>query len=82
MTLFDLQGVKIKDLLPSPAADLEVVHMTSFARAVRSRKPAELTADVLEGHRSASCCHLANISHLLGQQARPEAVQERVHGTW
>jgi predicted dehydrogenase len=80
LTLFDRQGAKIKDLAPSPAFDLEVAHMTSFLSAVRSRKRAELTAEALEGHRSASCCHLANISYRLGQQARPEAVQERVHG--
>ena len=82
LTLFDRQGAKIKDLHPSPAADLEVAHMTSFLSAVRSCKRAELTAAALEGHLSAACCHLANISYRLGQQARPEAVQERVHGTW
>jgi hypothetical protein len=37
---------------------------------------ADLNADVLQGHLSATCCHLANISHRLGQAAAPEAVIE------
>lgn len=36
-----------------------------------------MNADVLQGHLSATCCHLANISHRLGQPAAPEAVVER-----
>ena len=39
----------------------------NFIAAVRSRKPQDLDAHILEGHYSASLCHLANISHRLGK---------------
>jgi predicted dehydrogenase len=78
LTLVDRQGAKIKDLQPSASTGLEVAHMNSFLRAVRSRQRADLTAEALEGHLSTACCHLANTSYRLGQQARPEAVLERV----
>lgn len=35
---------------------------------MRSRKVEDLNADILEGHYSASLCHLANISYRLGQE--------------
>jgi predicted dehydrogenase len=38
----------------------------SFLAAVRSRKVADLNADVEIGHYSAALCHLANISYRLG----------------
>ncbi len=44
-------------------------HFDNFARAVRSRKVADLNADISEGHISASLCHLANISYRLGAEA-------------
>lgn len=40
----------------------------NFIHCVRSRKVAELHADVLEGHYSAALCHLANISYRLGEE--------------
>lgn len=43
-------------------------HMTNFLKAVRSRKPEDLNADVQIGVRSADLCHLANISYRLGGQ--------------
>jgi predicted dehydrogenase len=39
----------------------------NFLHAVRSRKPADLQADILEAHYSAALCHLANISYRLGK---------------
>jgi predicted dehydrogenase len=42
-------------------------HFGNFIAAVRSRKIDELNADILEGHHSASLCHLANVSYRLGQ---------------
>ena len=35
--------------------------------AVRSRRQEDLNADILEGHFSSACCHLANISYRLGK---------------
>jgi hypothetical protein len=43
-----------------PFSDLP--HFRNFLKAVRSRRSSDLTADVSEGHMSASMCHLANIA--------------------
>jgi predicted dehydrogenase len=43
-------------------------HFANFIAAVRSRKAADLNADILEGHHSAALCHLANISYRLGEE--------------
>ncbi len=42
-------------------------HFGNFIAAVRSRKPADLNADILEGHHSSALCHLANVSYRLGE---------------
>jgi predicted dehydrogenase len=41
-------------------------HFANFIDCVRSRKREDLSAEVLEGHRSATLCHLGNISYRLG----------------
>ena len=41
----------------------------NFIAAVRSRKPEDLDAHILEGHYSSALCHLANASHRLGEPA-------------
>jgi predicted dehydrogenase len=43
-------------------------HFANFIAAVRSRKAADLNADILEGHYSSALCHLANTSYRLGEQ--------------
>lgn len=43
-------------------------HFGNFIAAMRSRKVADLDADILEGHYSSALCHLANISYRLGEQ--------------
>ena len=43
-------------------------HFENFINAVRSRKIEDLNADIAEGHLSAACCHLGNISYRLGEQ--------------
>ena len=53
-------------------------HFENFIRAVRSRKPSDLTADILEGHLSAGLCHLGNISYRLGQKLPPEAIRDAI----
>jgi hypothetical protein len=43
-------------------------HFANFITAVRSRKREDLHADILEGHLSASLCHLGNISYRLAKE--------------
>lgn len=43
-------------------------HFDNFLQAVRSRKPSELNAEILDGHLSSGLCHTGNISHRLGDQ--------------
>ncbi len=42
-------------------------HFTNFLDAVRSRKPTDLNAPVLDGHLSSALCHTGGISHQLGE---------------
>ena len=72
--LFDLDGKQIKSY--ASGGD----HFANFIQAVRSRKPADLTADVLEGHLSSALCHLGMISHRVGKLAAPEESRARLKG--
>jgi len=49
-------------------------HFANFIKAVRSRKVADLHADIAEGHVSAALVHTGNISHRLGQSLSAEAI--------
>ncbi|MCC6590909.1 MAG: Gfo/Idh/MocA family oxidoreductase [Bryobacterales bacterium] len=51
-------------------------HMANFLAAVKSRKVAEQTCDIEEGHLSASLCHLANISYRVGRKLAIDAPNE------
>jgi predicted dehydrogenase len=44
-------------------------HFANFIAAVRSRRVADLNANIEEGHYSSALCHLANISYQLGTSA-------------
>ena len=78
--LFDKQDKKIKDFPDDGSSKgLETSHMSNFVAAVRSRKAKELAAEALQGHHSTACCHMANVSHRLGKQARPEVIRETIH---
>ena len=44
-------------------------HFANFIAAVRSRRAADLNADIEEGHYSSALCHLANISYQVGANA-------------
>ena len=61
---FDKDGNKIKAF--NSGGDHH--HFANFVEAVRSRKHEDLNADILQGHLSASLCHLGNISYYLGKQ--------------
>jgi len=77
--LFDKQGKKIKDFPDDGGSKgLETSHMSNFVTAVRSRKVGDLAAEALQGHHSTACCHMANVSHRLGKQARPEDIRETI----
>ena len=43
-------------------------HFGNFIECVRSHKREDLRAEILEGHLSATLCHLGNISYRLGQE--------------
>lgn len=47
-------------------SELEIAHATSFANAIRgTAKPA---IDIVEGHKTATVCHLGNITAILNRQ--------------
>jgi predicted dehydrogenase len=50
----------------------------NFLEAVRSRKPNDVNAPVLQGHLSAALVHMGNISYRLGNEASPEEVRRTV----
>src|SRR6185503_1507693 len=77
--LFEKQGKKIKDIPDDGSGKkLEALHLSNFLAAVRNRKSSELACEALEGHRSAACCHMANISHRLGKQASVEKIRAAI----
>ncbi len=51
----------------SDEKDTTALHMRNFLAVCRTRKVADLTADVEVGATSAALCHLANISYRLGR---------------
>ncbi len=69
---------KAEELAPVEAKMGPGGHFENFIYAMRSRKVEDLNADIAEGHLSAACCHLGNISYRLGTQVagttRPDAL--------
>jgi predicted dehydrogenase len=55
-------------------------HFANLIDAVRSRKRENLNAEILEGHLSSALCHTGNISHRLGQEQGPAAIEKFVKG--
>jgi hypothetical protein len=72
-SLFDLKGNLVRAF-----EGKRDNHFTNFLRAVRSRKVADLNADILEGHQSTALCHAANISWRLGQPASAGEIQRQL----
>lgn len=70
----DNQGKHVKQFAGTGGRD----HQLNFIQAVRSRKPADLNGNVEECHFSSGLCHMANISHRLGQKSTPAEIQERL----
>ena len=79
--VFDKAGKKVKDFPDDGSSKtLETTHLANFMAAVRSRKASDLPAEALEGHLSAGCCHMANISHRLGKESPPESIRAAIEG--
>ena len=55
-------------------------HFANFIQAVRSRKRADLHADIAEGQVSAALVHTGNISHRLGKKLSPPELLDAVKG--
>ena len=80
--VFDSAGKKIKEFRDGQGhSDLESAHLANFVAAVKSRKAADLNAEATEGHFSAACCHMANVSHRLGKRAEPEAIRDSIRAS-
>jgi predicted dehydrogenase len=73
-SVFDRQGKRLKQFKGTGGRD----HQENFIKAVRSRKVADLTADIEVGHLSAGLFHMANLSYRLGQKSAPGEIQERI----
>jgi predicted dehydrogenase len=54
-------------------------HFENFIKGVRSRRPEDLNAEILEGHLSSALCHTGNISYRLGHLEKPEEVTEHLN---
>ncbi len=54
-----------------------IPHFRNWLQAIRSRRHEDLTADIEEGHRSATVCHLAKISCRLGRSVHFDPETER-----
>jgi predicted dehydrogenase len=73
--VYDNAGNKIKQF----PGDGGGTHQANFIDAIRSRKPGDLRAEILEGHISSLLCHVANISYRLGKAASPEHMREMIY---
>ena len=71
-TILDKDGAEIKKFTGASS------HFANFIDAVRSRKPADLHAEILEGHLSSALCHTGNISYRLGKTQQPEEIRDAV----
>jgi hypothetical protein len=73
---YDNEGKRIRQFQRTGGAG----HQANFIEAVRSRKVADLNADVLDGHLSSALCHMGNVSHRVGCRASLEQVRRAVAG--
>jgi predicted dehydrogenase len=64
------------DRVEEKGGDLDSAHIRNFLDCVKSRQ--RPNADVEEGHRSATMCHLGNIATRLGRSIKWDAAKEQV----
>jgi predicted dehydrogenase len=74
-SLFDPEGKLVRTFGGKAGAES---HFANFLKAVRSRKPSDLNAEILEGHQSTALCHIGNISYRLGAPASPRAIEQQL----
>ena len=60
--------------------DETIPHMANFLKAVKSRNPADLNADVSVGVTSADLVHMANISYRLGRKLNYDTASDSFTG--
>jgi predicted dehydrogenase len=72
-SLFDLDGKLVRKFEGEGQN-----HFANFIKAVRSGNPADLNAEIAEGHVSTGLCHVANISHRLGAKTSVADIQSRL----
>lgn len=71
------------DRKPGPSASvpgspmMDADHFRNWLRAVRSRNPKDLNAEIEEGHYSSALCHLANIAYRTGRTLTFDPQRER-----
>jgi hypothetical protein len=53
-------------------------HYANFLKAVASRNPDDLNAEVQEGHLSSALCHTGGVSHQLGKKASADEIREAI----
>lgn len=53
-------------------------HFANFIKAVHSRRPEDLNAEILEGHLSSALCHTGNASYLVGSKEDPNVIEEKL----
>ena len=72
--VYDRDGKKVKQFASEGGGG----HMENFIQAVRSRKKQDLRAPIDGGHVSSALCHLGNISHRLGTETAPTAIDAQM----
>jgi hypothetical protein len=75
-TAFDKDGNQVATFNSGSDAN----HFTNFLNAVRSRKLADLNADIEEGHLSSALCHTGNVSHRLGEKRTAAEIRQAASG--
>jgi predicted dehydrogenase len=75
-TAFDLKGNVVKQF----KGGAYQAHFANFVKAVRSRRPEDLNADINEGHLSSALCHLGNVSYRLGKEETFASVPKAIAG--
>ncbi|UCG58609.1 MAG: hypothetical protein JSU70_03675, partial [Phycisphaerales bacterium] len=73
---YDNNRKKIKQF----PGDGGIDHQANFIRAMRGRKVSDLRADILEGHVTATLCHMANISYRVGRNEPPANIAQAIAG--
>jgi predicted dehydrogenase len=78
--IHDEKGSEIETFAEKHKGDSSMTtdHFANFLKAVHSRNPQDLYADIEEGHLSSALCHTSNISHRLGHTASAEEIKEAV----